>query len=142
MKRTAIVLIASTLLGGCGLLLDNPSPDEARLVIQGSADNPVRVIISTEFVAQVNELGQTGVVIFVADTLITTLPYERVYTIDEDQRFFAEAARVDVDVESVHMQVFIDGRKQFDEGGMLLETQPYRFVYTFNQAVTREIVIL
>jgi hypothetical protein len=142
MKRTTIVLMAAALLaGGCGLL-ENPSPNEARLVIEGEAGKPVRVIISTEFVAQVNELGQTGISIFAADTLVTNLPYERVYGIREDQRFFAEAARLDADLESVQMQVFIDGNKRFDEGGSLLESQPYRFVYTFNQATTREIVIL
>lgn len=142
MKRTAVVLVSASLLaGGCDLIND-PTPDEARLVIQGAGDTPVRVIISTEFVAQINQLGQTEVVIFAADTIITSLPYETVYEIREDQRFFAEAARQDADLESVHMQVFIDGRRQFDEGGRLLENQPYRFVYTFNQAITREIVVL
>jgi hypothetical protein len=142
MKRTAVVLVfASLLAGGCDLVND-PTPEEARLVIQGAGDTPVRVIISTEFVAQVNQLGQTEVVIFAADTVITSLPYETVYEIREDQRFFAEAARLDADLESMQMQVFIDGRRQFDEGGRLLEDQPYRFVYTFNQAITREIVVL
>jgi hypothetical protein len=143
MKRTAVVLVSASLLaGGCDVLITDPTPEEARLVIQGAGDTPVRVIVSTEFVAQVNELGQTEVVIFAADTVITSLPYETVYVIRDDQRFFAEAARQDADVESVQMQVFIDGRRQFDEGGMLLENQPYRFVYTFNQAITREIVVL
>ena len=142
MKRTAIVLASASLLaGGCGLITD-PSPDEARLVIQGEAGKPVRVIISTVFVAQVDENQRTRVVIIEADTMVTTLPYENVYAIDEDQRFFAEAARLDDDLETVHMQVFIDRRKEFDEGGVLLESQPYRFVYTFNQAVTQDIVIL
>lgn len=141
MKRTAIVLMAALLGGGCGLL-DDPSPNEARLMIQGEPGKPVRVIISTEFVAQVNEQGQTGITIFAADTLVTELPFERLYGIEEDQRFFAEAARLDADLESVQMQVFIDGNKRFDEGGSLLESAPYRFVYTFNQATTREIVIL
>jgi hypothetical protein len=142
MKRTVIVLVAAALLaGGCGLLED-PSPNEARLVIQGEAGKPVRVIISTEFVATVNELEQTRVVIFVADTVVTTLPYETVYSIEDDQRFFAEAAWLDADLESVQMQVYIDRQKEFDQGGMLLEDQPYRFVYTFNQALTQDIVIL
>ncbi|HUG14089.1 MAG TPA: hypothetical protein VMM78_03640, partial [Thermomicrobiales bacterium] len=135
MKRTAIVLVSASLLaGGCDLLTD-PSPDEARLVIQGEAGKPVRVIISTVFVAQVDENQRTRVVIIEADTMVTTLPYETVYAIDEDQRFFAEAARLDDDLETVHMQVFIDRRMEFDEGGVLLESHPYRFVYTFNQPV-------
>lgn len=142
MNRTAIAFVAAALLAaGCGLL-DDPTPKQARLVIQGEEGKQVRLIISTEFVAQVDEVGQTRVAIFVADTVVTNLPYEQVYRIDEDQRFFAETARLDADLESVHMQVFIDGDREFDQGGVLLENQPYRFVYTFNQAVTREIVVL
>jgi hypothetical protein len=144
MKATAIglVVVATALVaGGCGLLED-PSPEEARLVVHGDAGKPVRLIISTKFVAAVDELGRTRVVIFEADTLVTTLPYESAYTIEEDQRFFAEAARLDSDLESVRMEVYVDRRKQFEEGGMLLAGQPYRFVYTFNQRMTQEIVVI
>jgi hypothetical protein len=142
MTRTAVVLVSASLLaGGCGLLTD-PSPDEARLVVQGEAGKAVRLIISTEFVAQVDENQQTRIVLIKADTLITTLPYENAYGIEDDQRFYAETARLDDDLGSVHMQVFIDQRNVFDEDGTLLESEPYRFVYTFNQAVTREIVVL
>src|SRR5690606_27247712 len=82
-KQTATALVAAALaIGGCGVL-DNPSPHRARLVIQGEAGKIVRVIISTEFVAQVNERGETSVVMFTADTLFTELPYERVYGIEE-----------------------------------------------------------
>jgi hypothetical protein len=142
MTRTAILLATASLLaGGCGLIED-PSPNEARLIIHGEAGKQVRVIVSTQFVAQVNELGQTRVVIFEADTLVTTLPYERTYVIEDDQRFFAEAARMDADLQTLQMQVFVDRRKEFDEGGSLLEGHPYRFLYTFNQLITQDIVIL
>ena len=142
MGRTGILLVTASLLaGGCDLIED-PSPNEARLVILGEAGKPVRVIVSTQFVAQVNEIGQTRVVIFDADTVFTTLPYERTWVIEEDQRFFAEAARADADLQNVQVQVFVDDRKQFDEGGSLLEGHPYRFVYSFNQAITQDIVIL
>lgn len=141
MKR-ALVLAAAALLSGCDLLLDNPEPEEARLVIEGEAGKQVRIITSTEFVAAIAQNNETRVQLFVADTIIATLPYQRVYPIDEEHRYFVEAARVDSDVDGLRMQVFIDDRKQFDENGMLLDGQPYRFVYAFNQAVTREIVIL
>jgi hypothetical protein len=139
MNRTAIFFLASVL--GCGLF-DVPSPDEARVLIEGEAGKQVMVITSTKFVASVNEDGQTRVVIFSSDTVLTTLPYERRYAIGGDQRFFAEASRLDADLQTVHLQVYLDEAKRFDEGGPLRDGQPYRFVSTFNQAVTREIVVL
>jgi hypothetical protein len=78
----------------------------------------------------------------VADTIYTTQPYQRTFRIDDDNRYFAEAARLDSDLDELHMQVYIDDRKQFDQGGILIDGQPYRFVYAFNPLVTREIVIL
>jgi hypothetical protein len=140
--RRVLILLLSGLMAGCNLILDNPEPREARLVIDGEAGKPIRIITSTEFVAAVNEIGQTRVQVFVADTIFTTLPYQRTFRIDDDHRYFAEAARLDSDLDELHMQVYIDDRKQFDQGGILIDGQPYRFVYAFNQMVTREIVIL
>jgi hypothetical protein len=142
MRRNVLLLVAVWLVVGCDLLLDNPEPETARLVISGDAGKPVRLITSTEFVAAVNDVGVTRVEIFVADTVITTLPYERVYDIERDHRFLVEASWIDTDLEQVNVQVYLDEKKQFDQGGLLMEGQPYRFVYTFNQAVTQDIVLL
>jgi hypothetical protein len=142
MNRTAILVLAALLpAGGCSLVED-PSPNEARLVVQGEAGKEVRIIVSSKFVAAVNEAGQTRVVIIESDTVVTTLPFEASYQIEEDQQFFAEAARLEDDVQNVKMQVFVDQRIQFDEGGALMDGFPYRFVYTFNQQITRDIVVL
>jgi hypothetical protein len=142
MRRNVLLIVAVLLAGGCDLLLENPEPDTARLVISGDTGKPVRLITSTEFVAAVNDVGQTRVEIFVADTVITTLPYERVYDIKRDHRFLVEASWIDTDIEQVSVKVYLDDEKQFDESGLLMEGQPYRFVYLFNQAVTQDIVLL
>jgi len=143
MKRPAIAILlaVSLLAGGCGLL-DDPSPNAARLVIRGDADKPVRLIVSSQFVSSVNEQGVTGVVIIKSDTIVTMLPYEKVFRIEDDQRFFVETARLETDLQRVTMQVFVDGRKLFDEAGALLTSLPYRFVYAFNQRTTQVIVII
>lgn len=141
MSRLAFIFAASVLACACGWF-DPPVPETARVLVEGEAGKQVRLVTSSGFVSAVNDLGQTTVVLFTADTVITTLPYERNFRIDEDQRFFAEASRLDSDVQTVHVQIYLDERKQFDEGGPLLEGKPYRFVYTFNQTVTREIVVL
>lgn len=141
MRTLAAMIVAAGLLAGCGWLED-PSPNEARLVIAGETDKPVRIIISTAFVAAVDENNVTRVVIFEADTVVTTLPYERTYIIEDDQRFFAETARLEDDLQMLRMEVYVDNAKKFDEDGPLIAGRPYRFVYTFNQAITREIVVI
>jgi hypothetical protein len=135
-------MAAALAVGGCDLLLDNPAPEEARLAVQGEAGKPIRVITSTEFVAGVDELGVTRVELFVADTVVTTLPYRQTYRIDRGQRYFVEASRLGTDLQTIQVQVWVDDRKQFDRGGTLIDGSPYRFVYTFNQVVTRDIIVL
>jgi hypothetical protein len=142
MRHFVIMVAAVWLTGACGLLLDNPAPEEARLVINGDAGKSVRLITSTEFVAAVTDAGQTRVEMFVADTVITTLPYERVFDIGDDQRFLVEASWIDTDLETMNVRVFLDDEKRFDEAGVLLEGAPYRFVYLFNQLITRDILLL
>ena len=140
--RFALALVAVLgVVSGCGLA-DDPSPNRARLTIEGDAGKQVRLIVSTEFVAAVNESGITRVVIIKSDTVQVTLPYQREYNIEAQGRFFAETARSAEDLASVHMQVFVDSRKQFDESGKLISGQPYRFIYTFNQPITREVVVI
>jgi hypothetical protein len=141
MKASKIVLMASLLSASCGWFED-PRPNEARLVVDGESGKPVRLIVSTKFVAAVNEAGQTRIVLFQADTIVTTLPIDRTVTIGGDERFFAETARLDSDLATVRMQVFLDRKKEFDEDGPLITGQPYRFVFSFNQQITRDIVVI
>jgi hypothetical protein len=142
MRPSALALAAASLVFAACSWFEDPAPNEARLTIDGVAGSTVRLIVSSKFVAAVNERGQTTVVLFEADTLVTTLPFNRVYRIEKDQRFFAETTREDADLPNIHMQVFVDNRRQFNEVGALVPGQPYRFVYTYNQVITREIVVL
>jgi hypothetical protein len=48
MNRNAMLLLAALAAGGCGLVED-PTPDEARLIVEGEAGKQVRLIISTKF---------------------------------------------------------------------------------------------
>lgn len=118
---------------------DDPSPDEARLMIDGPADTRVQLITSTKFVAGVRSSGVTEVAIIEADTLNATLPFESTYRIRDDQRFLAWTSHLDADLETLQMRVFLDGAKEFDESGPLETGIDYRFVYTFNQRLTEVI---
>jgi hypothetical protein len=140
MKWTALALTLC-LLVGCNWF-DDQVPEEARLVLQGDAGKQVRLITSTKFIAAINEDGLTRVVIVESDTSFVTLPHTATFSLKGDARFFAEAARGDADFQAVRMEVFVDARRQFDEGGPLVTGAPRRFVYMFNQAVTREIEVI
>jgi hypothetical protein len=142
MRRTAIVLASVSLLAAACDWFENPAPEQARLIIEGDPGSTVRLVVSTRFVAAVNERGQTRVEMFEADTVVATLPYERVYPIEDDQRIFVETSRLDSDLANLRMQVYVDGRRQFDEVGALLPGAPYRFVYAFNQVITRDILVI
>jgi len=138
MKRTVILILAAALLTGC---IEDPTPERARVVINGEPGKSVRIIVATDFVAAVNQEGQTRVVILRADTVTATLPYDKTFNIEASQQIFAEVARADADVANLRMQVYIDSDVRFDEGG-LLRDQPFRFVYAFNRPTTRDIAVV
>lgn len=142
MRIRLLLLSALLLLAGCDWFED-PSPTSAQLIISGETGKSIRLIVSTEFLSSINESGQTRVSMITSDTLTVTLPYQADYSIERNQRFFVEAARVDADVQNIQMQVYIDDRRLFDDTGSLITGgRPLRFVYTFNQPVSREIVII
>ena len=132
------ILAVDLVLSGC---IEDPTPKRARIVINGEAGKTVRVIMASEFVAAVNEQGQTRVVIFSADTTTATLPFEKTVSIEQSQQFFAETSRAAADVQNLRMQVFIDNKIRFDEGG-LLRDKPFRYVYTFNRPTTQDIQVV
>jgi hypothetical protein len=138
MRRIGIVVLIATLATAC---IENPTPKRARVVINGEAGKQVRLVISSQFVAAVNEQGRTRVVVIKADTVDTTLPFEKEINIEKDQQFLAMTFRLANDVSNLRMQVFIDARRMFDEGGTL-SNEPFRFVYTFNRPVTRDLEII
>ncbi|MDP2955303.1 MAG: hypothetical protein Q8N53_02680, partial [Longimicrobiales bacterium] len=92
---------------------------------------------STQFVAAVDELGITRVSLFWADTLAQTLPVDTTLYIGIDRRFFVQvlpsaAASITVDV-----RVDVDDRNQVSERGAIRASDPWRYVYLFNQRTTR-----
>jgi hypothetical protein len=136
MRRTVFLLLfALGLAAGCDWFKD-PSPREARVVIDGAAGPTIVLIASSKFVAGVNDVGVTRVEIIQSDTIVTSLPFDRTFNIEGDYRFFIQAARLDADVGSFRMQVFVNEDRKFDEGGSLVENAPYRFVFQFNQFLT------
>jgi hypothetical protein len=135
------LLLSMALVAGCDWFSD-PTPEEARVLISGSAGSTVELIVSSKFVAGVNDAGLTRVEIFESDTITTTLPFDRTFSIRGDYKFFAQAARTTADISSFRMEVFIDADREFDETGPLLAEAPFRFVFQFNQFLTDNIDVV
>lgn len=131
---TLLLLLLAAAGAGCSWFED-PSPDRARLVLDGDGGTPVRVVTSVEFLASVQGDGRSVVQLLTADTAYRVLPFDTTYVIRDHQRFFVEVSRDTSDLASIRVQVLLDRVSRFDEEGPLLEDSPFRFVYTFNQRI-------
>jgi len=117
------LMLAATMLAGCGILGGKGGPEEVRLLLEGAAGEEVLLVTSTNFIAQPDvirdELGfplrdTTLVLVFTADTMIIRLPFEQRYNIRTTQRFFTRAFRLTSPDVELHMQGWVDGESRFN----------------------------
>ena len=143
MNRASIVkklLVAAALVGisGCEIF-DDPTPRNIFFEMRGEAGQQVRVIYSTQFVAGVNEFGITRVQVVRSDTILHEVPFTRAIDISIDRRWFVQAESLGSDTLEVHVIVDVDDRNLVDESGAIFPDDPWHFVYSFNQFLTRDI---
>ncbi len=117
------LMLAATMLAGCGILGGEGGPDEVRLSLEGAVGEEVLLVTSTNFLAQpdviLDELGfplrdTTLVLVFTADTTVIRLPFEQRYNIRTTQRFFTRAFRLTSPDVELHMQGWVDGESRFN----------------------------
>ena len=117
------LMLAATMLAGCGILGGDGGPDEVRLSLEGAAGEEVLLVTSTNFLAQpdviLDELGfplrdTTLVLVFTADTTVIRLPFEQRYNIRTTQRFFTRAFRLTAPDVELRMQGWVDGESRFN----------------------------
>lgn len=107
--------------------------------MRGEAGQRVRAIYSTQFVAGLSEFGVTRVQVVRADTVVHQLPFQRTVDISIDRRWFVQAESLDGDTLSVNVIVNVDDRGLVDEAGGIFPGEPWHFVYSFNQLLTRDL---
>jgi hypothetical protein len=127
-------LLLALAVAGCKLF-DDPSPQDISVRLTGDA--VVEIILSKRFVAGVDEAGTTQVQVFVADTLYRTLPVDTVIDVEVDRRLFVQVTPQGVDRASVGTRVDVDDRTVVNDAGDIFTSNPWRYVYLFNQQVTR-----
>ena len=121
--RIISLMLAATMLAGCGILGGGGGPEEVRLSLEGAAGEEVLLVISTNFLAQtdviLDDLGfplrdTTLVLLLTADTTLIRLPFEQRYDIRTSQRFFTRAFRLTAPDVELRMQGWVDGESRFN----------------------------
>jgi hypothetical protein len=97
----------------------------------------VEVILSKQFVAGRNESGNTEVQIFGADTVYRMLPMDTVIDVEVDRRLFVQVTPLGVDRAAMSARVDVDARNVVNDSGDIFPSDPWRYVYLFNQQVTQ-----
>lgn len=121
------------LLGGCSFFEDD-QPERVRVQVEGTTQQPVRIIVSREFlVFPVGEGGEQGVQVEIvsADTLMATPPFDQSFNLAPTFRFLARADGTDPENPvTLRLRVSVDGNERFNQTravpGDLLQ-----FVYIF-----------
>jgi hypothetical protein len=139
--RAYSAVIAALVLGACSLVED-PTPENILFRMNGEAGTEIQIVVSTDFVAGVDEFDVTHIQLFNADTITTVLPVDTVVSVAVPRRFFVEVIPAAPDTMQVHVEVDVDTRELYDRTGLVWQEVPFRFVYLFDQRVTQNINVL
>ena len=133
--------LALPLAWGCGLFEDL-RPRTVSLKIDGPAGTRVSMLMATNFVAGVNEQGVTQVQVFGSDTVTAVLPVDTVIGISAAQRFFLQLTPAAADSLGVRVRIDVDDRNRYNDSGLIFASDPFRWVFVFNQNTTLAIELL
>ena len=103
-------------------IFENRSPENVFLKMSGDPGASVQLMMSTEFIAGVNEVGMTEVKVFRSDKVVVALPVDTVISISRYKQFLLEATPLSADTMNVSVRIDVDTRKQLDESGAVSYT--------------------
>lgn len=121
-------------VGACGSYETGADiPDEARVVVTGTAPEPLELVTSTKFTRTFHETGEFTISLVFADTVFLTLdpPHDQAYPIKPDWGFFVRLKNPVMDPAVVSMQVFFDGELVFEHQEVTLEEDILEFSQVF-----------
>jgi hypothetical protein len=126
------------LAAACGLLESKEEvAEEARVVVTGTAPVPLELVTSTKFTRTIEETGETTISLAFADTAFLSLatPHDQVYPIRPDRGFLVRLRNPSMDPAVVSMQVYFDGKLNFDRQNVTLQEGSLEFSYIFEGKV-------
>lgn len=113
--RPTPIVAAWLVLAACDGLLFPDRPEDIRVLLEGDASEPVRVVTSRDFiVGGSGEASRSGVEFVEADTALVALPFERTYPMAPTYHFAVRVSVADTAAD-VRMRVVLDGREVWDE---------------------------
>ena len=140
MRSTIGTLLAVVALPAASCeIFEEGWPSEIAFEMRGDAGLKALVIYAREFTAGVDELGVTQVQVFSSDTVLHTLPVDTVMSIAREQKWLVQVETLAGDTLDVSVVVDVDDRNLLSESGDIFPDMPWRFVYVFNQRVTRSV---
>ncbi|MGH7476132.1 MAG: hypothetical protein ACRELD_07570 [Longimicrobiales bacterium] len=122
--------------GGCDSIFgaDDQRPEQARIIVEGSAPAPLQLITSTRFRRFINEDGEVRVELIVSDTASVAPPLDRTLQLSgQAVGVFARLTNPDTMVASVRMRVLIDNDVRYDQLADLSDAS-LEFSFVFTQA--------
>jgi len=140
--RWVLIGALATVMSGCEIF-ENQTPEFIAFRMSGEAGDQVTVVYSKAFVAAVNELGTTELRVFLADTVVHTLPIDTIIDVRIERQIFLRAYPLELsDTIPVSVNVEVNDRSIFDRSGDLLPDVPWHFLYQFNARPTQTIEII
>jgi hypothetical protein len=129
----AMVTILAVSTAACDSLLDT-SQDYAELAhvrITGSSAVPLTLVLSNDFIRNVNELGETSIILVTADTQVVDLPVDATLPLGDGLRILARLINPDTAVTAtIHMRVFLDDDEVYNQQATMRDASlEYYFTY-------------
>jgi hypothetical protein len=126
-------------LAGACTILDSTEDvaKEARVVVTGTTPVPLELVTSTKFTRTISETGEVSISLAFADTVLVDLAatLDRTYPVRPDRGFLVRLRNHSTDAAVVSMQVYFDGKLNFDRQNVMLQDASLEFSYMFGGRV-------
>ena len=133
-----LLISAATLFAGCDLL-GKSGPEEARLTVQVSAGQEIRMITSSRFLtSRIQEIEENGsitdslsILLLDSDTFFVNNAFDSTYNIRFEQQFYVRLIRSSPGGDNLNARLWIDDELKFENQSTDLRDS-LQFVYNFS----------
>jgi hypothetical protein len=117
-------LVVLAVLGtGCDVFdPDWERAEQAQVIIDGTTSVPLTLVTSGQFLVVPDpETGALVTELVLSDTVEIELPYQDDFSMGEFERFLVRLINPDTAAANVRMQVYVDGRLEYDRSATMSE---------------------